>query len=116
MDCFQHENQGTFPSLSDMGDLRHGTKSDLMGCLESLIKVPQKDMPGVETKIVDGSVVLNRKPLQLLVTTLNLHSYNIWSIYCRHRKYALVLFGTVRFREALEIPQGKSAVQVVESL
>ena len=28
------------PSLSDMGDLRHGTKSDLMGCLESLITVP----------------------------------------------------------------------------
>ena len=50
---FRHENRGTFPSLSDMGDQRHGTKSDLMSCVESL------DMPDQDAKIVDGSVVVN---------------------------------------------------------
>ena len=47
---FRHDNQGKPPSLSDMGDLRQGTKSDLMGCLESLITVPQKDMSEIEAK------------------------------------------------------------------
>ena len=50
---FRHENQGTPPSLSDMGDLRYGTKSGLMSCVESL------DMPDQDAKIVDGSVVVN---------------------------------------------------------
>ena len=56
---FRHENQGTPPSLSDMGELRHGTKSDLMSCLERLSTVPQNEMPNVDAKIVDGSVVVN---------------------------------------------------------
>ena len=56
---FRHENQGTPPSLSDMGELRHGTKSDLMSCLERLSTVPQNEMPDVDAKIVDGSVVVN---------------------------------------------------------
>ena len=56
---FRHENQGTSTSLSDMGDLRHGTKSKPMSCVESLIAVQQKDMPDLEAKIVDGSVVVN---------------------------------------------------------
>ena len=50
---FRHENQGTPPQLSDMGDLRHGAKSDLMSCVESL------DMPDLNAKSVDGSVVVN---------------------------------------------------------
>ena len=56
---FRHENQGTFTSLSDMGDLRHGTKSKPMSCVESLITVQQKDMPDLEAKIDDRSVVVN---------------------------------------------------------
>ena len=56
---FRHENQGTSTSLSDMGDLGHGTKSKLMSCAESLITVPQKDMPDLDAKNVDGSVVVN---------------------------------------------------------
>ena len=56
---FRHENQGTPPSLSDMGELRHGTKSDLMSCLERLSTVSQNEMPDVDAKIVDGSVVVN---------------------------------------------------------
>ena len=56
---FRHENQGTCTSLSGMGDLRHGTKSELMSCVESLITVPQKDMPDLDAKNVNGSVVVN---------------------------------------------------------
>ena len=42
---FRHENQATPSSLLDMGDLRHGTKSGLMNCVESLITIPQQEMP-----------------------------------------------------------------------
>ena len=50
---FHHENQGTPPLLSDMGDRRHGTKSDLMGCFESLIAVQKNDMPGASSTFND---------------------------------------------------------------
>ena len=56
---FRHENQGTPPSLSDIGYLRQGTKLDLMSCVESQITVPQKDMPDLDAKIVDESVFVN---------------------------------------------------------
>ena len=42
-----------------MGDLRHGIKSDLMSCVQRLSIVPQNEMPDVDAKIVDGSVVVN---------------------------------------------------------
>ena len=32
-DFFEHEKQACPPSISDMGQLRQGSKSDLMGCL-----------------------------------------------------------------------------------
>ena len=34
---FEHEKQACPPSLSHMGKLRTGTKSDLLGCLEDLV-------------------------------------------------------------------------------
>ena len=58
-ELFRHENQGTSIALSDMGDLRHDTMSELMSCVESLITVPQKYMPDLDAKIVDGSMVVN---------------------------------------------------------
>lgn len=45
-----------------MGDLRHCTKSDLIGCVESLIIAVQNDTPEVDAKILDGSVVVNMLP------------------------------------------------------
>ena len=36
---FQYENQAYPPALSQMGKLRTGTKSDLVGCLEDLVPV-----------------------------------------------------------------------------
>ena len=45
------------PSLSDMVDLRHGTKSNPMSCVESLITVPQTDMPDVDANLLIDLVV-----------------------------------------------------------
>ena len=39
---FQYENHAYPPALSQMGKLRTGTKSDLVGCLEDL--VPTQDL------------------------------------------------------------------------
>jgi len=36
-EIFAHENQACPPSLSNMGKLRLGTKSDIVGCLEKLV-------------------------------------------------------------------------------
>ena len=38
---FQHENQACPPSLSQMGGLRTGTKSELMPCLVKLVPVKE---------------------------------------------------------------------------
>ena len=45
------------PSLSDMVDLRHGTKSNSVSCVESLMAVQQTDMPDVDAKLLMGLVV-----------------------------------------------------------
>ena len=65
---FRHEKQVVPLSLSDMGDLRHCTKSDHIGCVESLITAPQNGMPEVDAKIVDGSVVVNMLPPKTCAT------------------------------------------------
>ena len=41
-DVFAHENQACPPALSQMGKMRLGKKSDLVGCLEDMI--PHKRM------------------------------------------------------------------------
>ena len=50
---FQHENQARPPSLSQMGGLRPGTKSDLMPCLENL--TPVKDDLSTHREIISPS-------------------------------------------------------------
>ena len=57
---FQHENQAYRPALSQMGKLRTGTKSDLVGCLEDL--VPTQDLsptPIVQVILLDGAAIVN---------------------------------------------------------
>ena len=57
---FQHENQAYPPALSQMGKLRTGTKSDLVGCLEHL--VPTQDLspiPVVQVILLDGAAIVN---------------------------------------------------------
>ena len=57
---FEHENQSCPPSLSDMGKLRHGTKSDLVDCLENLVALDDGvNRPTAEVIILDGAAVVN---------------------------------------------------------
>ena len=66
---FAHENQACPPALSDMGKIRLGTKSDLVGCLENLVP-PQENAtaafaaasPSVEVVIIDGAAIINMLP------------------------------------------------------
>ena len=56
---FSHENQGEPLSLSDMGELRQGTKSDLVRCFDKLASAAESDTPEVDAKILDGSIIVN---------------------------------------------------------
>ena len=61
---FSHENQACPPSLSNMGKLRLGTKSDIVSCLERLVPSNDSsenvaDMPTVKAFILDGAAMLN---------------------------------------------------------
>ena len=60
---FHHENQACPPSISQLGKLRMGTKSDLMKCLEKCVE-PTNDVPHTDVVILDGAVIVNfLKPL-----------------------------------------------------
>ena len=53
---FECENQACPPSLSQMGKLRTGTKSDLLGCLEELVSLQGKSpSTRVQVNIIDGA-------------------------------------------------------------
>jgi len=54
---FLHENHSYPPSISQGGNLRLGTKSDLIGCLEQCCE-SSSAVPTVQTMIVDGSVIV----------------------------------------------------------
>ncbi len=54
-DFFKHENQACPPSLSSMGKLRLGTKSDIVSCLENLIDIDEVSNPKVDAVILDGA-------------------------------------------------------------
>ena len=70
---FTHENQACPPSLSNMGKLRLGTKSDILSCLEKLVPTltptddsmpdvqpcPSMDTPTVDAVILDGAAIVN---------------------------------------------------------
>jgi hypothetical protein len=68
---FAHENQACPPSISNMGKLRLGTKSDIVSCLEDLIPSSTNDVipdvqsssspgvPAVDAVILDGAVIVN---------------------------------------------------------
>ena len=56
---FQHENQPCPPSLSQVGMLRGGTKSDLLSCLQDLAPVNVHSPTGVTCTILDGAAIVN---------------------------------------------------------
>ncbi|KAJ8048753.1 hypothetical protein HOLleu_01190 [Holothuria leucospilota] len=59
-DFFQHENQACLPSLSQIGGLRTGTKSDLMPCLENLVPVKEDlSTSRIQVNILDGAGIIN---------------------------------------------------------
>ena len=57
-DFFQRENHSCPPSLSQMGKLRSGCKSDLLDCLQKLYPA-QDDAPDVDVLILDGAAIVN---------------------------------------------------------
>ncbi len=54
---FEHDNQACPPSISGMGQLRHGSKSDLMECLTKSSQ-PEGVHPGIDAKVLDGAALL----------------------------------------------------------
>ena len=55
---FAHENQPVPPSLSNMGDLRKGKKSDLVDCLEAELTGDTLDST-FTAKVLDGAAIVN---------------------------------------------------------
>ena len=66
---FQHENQAYPPALSQMGKLRTGTKSDLVGCLEDL--VPTQDLSPLQS--YKSSCLMGLQSLTCLDQVLQIH-------------------------------------------
>jgi hypothetical protein len=57
---FKHENQAFPPALSQMGIIRTGKKSDLLGCLEGLSPSTENvSHPTVQVNILDGAAIVN---------------------------------------------------------
>ena len=66
-DFFRHENQACPPSLSQYGNLRLGTKADLLKCIESCSEVKNiAPKPDTDVTIFDGAVLVNNlKPIAI---------------------------------------------------
>lgn len=56
---FQYENQAWPPSLSEIGQLRKGNKSDLVKCLVDLISSTNSCNPKAQVIILDGAALVN---------------------------------------------------------
>ena len=54
----ERENQVCLPSISDMGQLQQGSKSDLMECLTKSSQ-PASIHPGIDAKVLDGAVIVH---------------------------------------------------------
>ena len=62
---FKHENYAYLPTLSLLGKLRFGTKSDLVACLEKLC-TSCGEAPVADVIILDGAVIVNMlKPIDV---------------------------------------------------
>ena len=57
-DFFQHENMSYSPSLSTGGQLRQGTRADLLTCLYSHGE-PVTEPPDFDAKVIDGPVLVH---------------------------------------------------------
>ena len=55
---FEHENQACPPSISDMGQLRQGSKSDLMECLTKSSQ-PASIHLAIDANVLDGAAIVH---------------------------------------------------------
>ena len=55
---FEHENLACPPSISDMGQLRHESKSDQMECLTKSSQ-PESIHPGIDAKALDRAAIVH---------------------------------------------------------
>ena len=55
---YEHENQACPPSISDMGQLRQGSKSELMECLIKSSQ-PASIYHGIDAKVLDGAAIVH---------------------------------------------------------
>ena len=84
---FAHENHACPPSLSNMGNLRHGKKSDLVPCLQTTKPdkvVPDSD-PVAEAEVLDGAALLHMLPPKDVKTNFNECAKCIFMPYIRQR-------------------------------
>ncbi|CAC5403759.1 unnamed protein product [Mytilus coruscus] len=58
VEFFRHENQAYPPSLSQFGELRHGSKSDLLVQLERITD-SVNEAPTVDALVIDGAALIN---------------------------------------------------------
>jgi hypothetical protein len=54
---FRHENHPFLPSLSDLGSLCFGSKSDILACITDYLECSEFIRPCPEEKIVEGTVL-----------------------------------------------------------
>ena len=61
---FEHQNQSCPPSISDMGQLRQGSKSDIIECLTKSSQ-PASIHIGIDAKVLDGAAIVHMVRLSL---------------------------------------------------
>ena len=72
---FQHENQSFPPAISENGEIRFGTKSDLLTCLAT----SSNTVANVDAIIVDGAAIVQMYPQQC--KTFDDHAMNVFIPY-----------------------------------
>jgi len=84
---FSHENQACPPSLSEMGKLRHCSKSDLLSCLQITGPVPViTDIgPSVEAEVLDGAAIVHMLPPRGIRTNFSDYAGLVFIPHIRQR-------------------------------
>ena len=58
-DLFSHETSGTPPSLTRKGVMFHGTKSDIIPCIENELPPAPISRPAVDAVVMDGPAIIH---------------------------------------------------------
>ena len=98
---FSHENQCFVPALTQFGQLRSGTKSDLLHCLDKIIP-GQAEAPSVEMMLLDGAAIVNMlkpSPRGHFKNTVREFFFLMWKVSSEVSK-GLMWYGTSTTRTA----------------